>query len=236
MGKAKALHVEDLSRSVIERFWAKIDIRAAEECWPWAAGCDQRGYGTLSVGGRAGRPYRAARIMMALIHRTIPEGIEVCHTCDNPLCVNPKHLFLGTHKQNMEDMKAKGRSYKPSLYGEENAASKLTKQQVSDIRQAYVSGRGSASTLAAQYGVEDSTIQHIVHNKTWYDPDYHPELIDFNYYNTVPRPWRRRLTQQDCDEIKRLHQVMSSYKIAPFFNVSATVIKHVLNGRYIPRP
>lgn len=92
---------------VAERFWAKVAIGEREQCWPWLGARSERGYGRFSL---RGRNMRATRVAILLTRgEAPPSGLHVCHTCDNPICVNPSHLWIGTHHQNMADLIAKGR-------------------------------------------------------------------------------------------------------------------------------
>jgi hypothetical protein len=96
------------AQPVAERFWSKVDRRGAEDCWPWTARRDGCGYGTFKVDGKT---VRASRQAWALTHGDLGAGQRVCHSCDNPPCCNPAHLWAGTQKDNVLDMVAKGRHW-----------------------------------------------------------------------------------------------------------------------------
>jgi hypothetical protein len=98
-----------LTDELVGRYWKYVDKRGPEDCWPWLGGRNYSGRGTFSV-NRIG--YRAPRIAWMIAHGADPV-LLVCHSCDNPNCVNPAHLWLGTHKDNAQDMVAKGRAGAP---------------------------------------------------------------------------------------------------------------------------
>lgn len=96
-------------RPLAARFWEKVDKRGLDECWPWLAGTDGRGYGTIGPGREHVSDLKAHRVSYELNVGPIPAGMHVLHHCDNPPCVNPAHLWVGTDADNMHDMLAKGR-------------------------------------------------------------------------------------------------------------------------------
>jgi hypothetical protein len=97
----------------VKRFWDKVKIAGPDECWEWQAHIGGNSYGKLTFNRTT---YSAHRFCFMLEHHEIPDGMFVMHTCDNRICVNPKHLKLGTHKDNMRDMATKGRSRNQNKY------------------------------------------------------------------------------------------------------------------------
>ncbi|NLE99687.1 MAG: HNH endonuclease [Anaerolineales bacterium] len=157
-----------LPESVVKRFWAAVDKRGPDECWEWQLS-RSRGYGQLArKRGKAG--YKAHRVSWMIAHDCrIPQGMVICHKCDNPACVNPGHLFLGTHRDNMRDMVHKGRAHGslPLLAGENNPSSVLTWEQVREIRERYGAGAITQTALANEYNVNRTTIAHIIYDVSW---------------------------------------------------------------------
>ncbi len=98
--------------SLVDRFWSKFD-RPEHGCWEWRAALHEHGYGIMGKGPRSAGLIRAHRVSWLLFNGPIPDDLEVLHHCDNPKCVRPDHLFLGTQKDNIHDCISKGRNYPP---------------------------------------------------------------------------------------------------------------------------
>jgi hypothetical protein len=155
-----------MSKVLLQRFLDKVVLDENTGCWEWCASKD-RGYGQLKA---AGKILKAHRVAYELFIGKIPEGMFVCHTCDNPGCVNPAHLFVGTHQDNMDDMRRKGRrkGRGTKAKGEKHYLAKLTESQVREIRELYTPyGKYSQSKLAEMFGVSPMTISDIINNRTW---------------------------------------------------------------------
>lgn len=146
----------------IRRFWEKVE--KTENCWNWTGALGHTGYGTAWI---RGFPYRAHRVSM-LLSGTLTPGKHALHTCDNRRCVNPAHLFEGTHDENMKDAKAKGKfknngGIPPHFLGSEHANAKLSEDQVRAIR---LSSSTNAE-LARLYSVTPQCIHRIRKRLCW---------------------------------------------------------------------
>lgn len=141
------------------RFWQKTK-RKANGCLEWQGVCDSEGYARTSV---FHRDYRAARLAYYLFYSVDPDRKLVLHRCDNPKCVNPHHLFLGTQKDNIRDMDAKNRRTKVYLKGERSGRAILTARDVKRIRQS----KKTTAQLARDYGVSVGCIDHARRGLNW---------------------------------------------------------------------
>ncbi len=132
-----------------------------ESCWEWTGSKNRKGYGQFRIKNIM---YIAHRFSYELFKGPIPEGLFVCHSCDNPSCVNPGHLWVGTAKDNAMDRERKKRGNGP---GEKCNRHKLTETQVKEIREKYVPWTYSLRRLAKEYGVSAVAIHLIITNKNW---------------------------------------------------------------------
>lgn len=208
-----------------DRFWSRVD--KSGECWLWTACKNPQGYGTLSVGGK---PWQAHRYSYHLNVGEIPPGMYVCHHCDNPACVRPDHLFLGTHQDNMTDKARKGRA--PVLAGVENGCAKLTEGQVMDIRRQMASG-GSPAAIARQFDIAPESVRRIARGKAW----MHLPVLP---YNPAPRPSRHGAEANNSklndDAVREIRQLvagggLSQRAIAARFNVDRSLIGLIANRK-----
>ena len=135
-----------------ERFWSKVDVQGPTDCWEWTAAKQPFGYGTFK---KDGAMMLAHRVVIGLIGKEIPEGLFVLHHCDNPPCVNPDHLFFGTHQDNARDRDKKNRG---------NVA-KLLPEDVACIRRC--KGKITQQRLGEIFGVTQGNIGHILSGFTW---------------------------------------------------------------------
>lgn len=145
----------------IERFWSKVDKSGGDDaCWEWQANRLPDGYGIICL---QGANHRAHRVSYEITNGPIPDGMFVCHSCDCPSCVNPKHLFLGTAQDNVDDKVAKGRWRGNPVRGEDASWSILTEAQAREI----LASTDTQAELARRYGVHQTTISDIKRGKHW---------------------------------------------------------------------
>lgn len=170
--------------SLEDRFWSKVDTSG--DCWVWTDNRFRRGYGKISIGNKQRRAHRVA---WELTNGPIPDGLLVCHSCDNPPCVRPDHLFLGTTEHNVQDRVEKGRtamaekhgrhthperyragSSRPGREAENNSNARLTWEQVREIRT--LAAQGWPNThIARQFAVTPARIGQIVRGQGWKEDD-----------------------------------------------------------------
>lgn len=144
-----------------ERFWGKV--QKTSDCWEWTGNKTRKGYGLFSTLPKPERGIRCAHVVSyELAGGLIPDGMLVCHHCDNPRCVRPEHLFLGTPADNSRDMVNKGRSAK----GSRHSQAKLDESKVQEIRRLRGTGMHQ-KVIAEKFGVARTLVSRIVNRRIW---------------------------------------------------------------------
>lgn len=138
----------------VARFWSNVE--KTKGCWIWNGSRGPDGYGGFGE-------FRAHRVSYMIAHGTIPAGLSICHTCDNPPCVRPSHLRAWTLQQNNADMVRKGRNV--IVRGERCGASRLTEDTVRKIRA--FTGRETTRKMGARFGCSETTVRDILHRRWW---------------------------------------------------------------------
>jgi hypothetical protein len=138
-----------------ERFWQKVNKETDSGCWEWTGGKYTSGYGSFSLNGKSARSHRVSAEWSGLV---VTEDTVICHSCDNPICVNPEHLFIGTQHDNMIDKMNKGRS-------PQRIIRHLSDEEVRMVRVM----TGKQKDIAAHFGVGVGVIADIQHKRTYKD-------------------------------------------------------------------
>ena len=144
------------------KFWEKV--RKTDGCWIWTGSTSDYGHGEVRIDKKL---VRAHRVVWEWLIGPIPDGMCVLHSCDNPPCVNPDHLFVGTKKDNTQDMMQKGRNRYAPHRGEAHGNAVLMQSQVDEIRGLYATGRYTQVQIAAMYGTTQSHVSQITRRAQW---------------------------------------------------------------------
>jgi len=153
--------------SIDQRLKRGVKVNQQTGCWEWQK-TKRNGYGRLIVGSRTDgtrKSVSAHRLSYELFCGKIPDGMEICHKCDNPCCINPDHLFAGSKQDNMDDRERKGRN-RPQC-GSDNVFAKLSEEAVLQARTERAEKGTAFETLAKRYGVAKKTMQNAINGITW---------------------------------------------------------------------
>lgn len=163
MGRISANKRWSTAPSPEQRFWSKVQQVGQDECWNWKGYVGiSNGYGKTSFNNVRGTAHRFA---YQIAKGEIPKGLCVLHRCDNKICCNPAHLFIGTLADNVADMVSKNRQHRPD--GDKHHNRKLSEAIVREIRTQHSKGNISMRQIAIAKGVYPSVIQNIIHRKSW---------------------------------------------------------------------
>ncbi len=154
-----------LTKRQVINFWNKVNVLEDDKCWEWTASRRPQGYGQLNINRKL---YYAHRISWQIANqKSVPKGIQVLHSCDNRKCVNPSHLWLGSQKDNIRDMVAKGRNNPWSPKGEAHPMARLCEGEVKAIRLLYATGKYTYNELSKKFDINQGHVGNIVNGKIW---------------------------------------------------------------------
>ncbi len=210
----------------IDRFWGKVSkVKTEKGCLEWYRPASD-GYGTFKLDSVTIRPHRLA---YELTYGEIPKDLFVCHTCDNPLCCNPEHLWLGNNQDNQLDMSKKGRynhdaNYKRGSKGTKNVKAKLTEKDVLEIRNLYKDKSNTIKEISTKFGVCGNTIRDVATGRFW-------SHIKEEICEIVDR--RKKLSIDEVKTIRKLYNTenYSQEKLATKYNVSPGLIGHIVRNK-----
>lgn len=150
------------------RYWEKVDKLSGHPCWLWTGAVTDSGYGVIGRGRRGTGNIRATHVSWKIhVGSAVPRGKFVLHRCDNPQCVNPEHLFIGTALDNHLDARKKGRwKTPPTFWGADNCNATMTPKKIRAIRR-LLELRWPQQKIADAVGVSKTTVARVFHKKSW---------------------------------------------------------------------
>lgn len=214
----------------IERFLSCLDRSGGPEaCWPWLRSRKPSGYGHIGVAEGGERwDVIAHRLAYVLMVGPIPDGLDVLHSCDNPPCCNPAHLFVGTRRDNNRDKAAKGRANAPSGSGHHKA--RLSEAAVADIRRRLDSGKATAAELATEYGTTAATVRRAGRGALWRHVDAPPAV---SRGTRGDANGQAKLTVDDVIAMRARHEAggVRLRDLAAEYGVSEAAVSMAVNGK-----
>jgi len=154
--------MKNITKEEKKKFWSKVDKTSG--CWEWVGSKlnIRQSYGRVTIQNKSLLTHRVSYMFR---YGDIPKGMCVCHSCDNPKCVRPSHLFLGTQRDNITDRCRKGRS--STVRGKDSPLSKLTENQVRRIRELYFTGKYTHRALSEKYRIGKTQVARIIKRERW---------------------------------------------------------------------
>lgn len=233
--RPRNLAIPELNTSDVHRFWKYVLVDAPDACWNWDGGAAPDGRGRFYLQGKS---FKAPRIALWLHTSRQPGDMSVCHSCNNPPCCNPRHLYLGTEGDNARDRLRAG----TQIRGEQHHRAKLTEREVREIRRLYATGKYSQRELAAKFGVSQHPIRMAVQWKTWKhvtggvsEPRLPMKGIPVEHRRFVRGESHHlaKLTEAAIREIRHLYDAgnVSQRALAKLFAVSHSAIEGVVSRR-----
>jgi len=208
----------------INRFWSKVNYPGNDQdCWEWQAHRDKKGYGKYDGG-------RASRFAYEFYNGPITNGLLVCHTCDNPPCCNPEHLFLGTTQENTQDKIDKGRQIRGSDIG----TAILTEDDVREIMNNILLNKySSVQDILINYPIAKPTFENIIYKNGWSHIREEFDMLKIkNIISNFKKNKHQKLMSNDVKEIKKkLSEGLSYQELANFYNVDPKTISDIKTGR-----
>ena len=211
-----------------ERYWSKVEKRGPEDCWPWLAARNIHGYATFRGGDGE---QLAHRYGWRIAFGSIPNGLIVCHTCDNPECQNPAHWFLGTPRDNNDDKMRKGRHVAGSAPGSANGNASLSDASVRDIVRMYSGGHTQAD-IGLRYGINARTVGKIVRGERWRHVTNGASISDPSRRVRGDSHHNAKITQEIAEDIRRRYAAggVSQQALADEYGIAQRTVSQIVRG------
>ncbi len=213
--------IDKFAEKDVERFWSKVKRTNSEECWEWIGTKEKDGYGVFKIKRKT---YKSHRISWLISKKESIENKLVCHSCDNRGCVNPGHLWLGTNKENVEDMVRKNRQRQ----GENHSNVKLSEKNIKEILDLYKSGYKQVD-LCSKFGIGHAQLSRILSGEAWKNTKIERVKSE---RNKNERNGMAKLTKEDAQEIYRRSNNGENQKhIARDYDISQSLVSFIKLGK-----